>query len=434
MAQLIYNGVPLPMVRTAGIQQECVYDPSGIDYLYTRYVFEVQTVLSAATLAGLDLGQANTSLAAWAEAVRRNLKEPRGVLEYNLDGVTMLRSPRENVQCDATGGPHVRDLRVTEVVGDKSLIVYFRVETCRDNLTNVFLSNRWTASCDTDVNGFSTRNVRGRAVVNLGELYRLRAAAGAGQGNAVSVDSFRSGLLLVPPSNHHREHVHVTISADGATLDYSYTDREKWLSIQRSNVTRVVGAYTGGFQFSQKSIQEKVAGAAGIVKSLVSLDLKGLAGGIIKSMIPVAFGSASCSVWGDRDSARRNLGSVATEVCLDRATVDGNVPIVVSAYCTYSVDEPMAEVRMEFMPTLDQQIAATVDAKAAHRQMNLRTDVQTPALSLRNNTNYTANGFTAASRLTRGTDIDALFQAALGGVEIAAEVRRVDPIFVDPVI
>ncbi len=305
MAVLTYGGIALQVLKTHHVGSEDVYDDTGLDYLWTRYTFDVTGLVNLAATAfttnpgnPVPVAAPGTAPFLTVANVRDTFSLPRQPLTYvDETGNVMVQSPADapvpaaafvpgggivnNVvappiplDCDCDGGPKpLRPVEVLSVHGaGKSVIVRFAVSTTindsifwtgQGGLTvlgraapkpPVILSNRWSTSEHLDEAAFSTRTYTGRAVFRADLLRDLTITPNDGAGKRLAVpDDFRSywGSFLIPPG-FQRQQVFVEQEPDGFAVRYrivdvqlpvTLTDRRAYkLEVIRSMSVHQVGA------------------------------------------------------------------------------------------------------------------------------------------------------------------------------------------------
>lgn len=213
-----YGQYELSHVLTRGFEHIPVYDPSGTDYLYTKFILRVQGVIHP------NLDPVNTGETA-AEAIKRiehDFLSPRQYLLYSQNGKTVLEVPagRDGLYVDAENGPKPRLFNVT-LITQMSMMVEFTVEVCKIDCSSSvaarrgYTSNRWSESEEYNEKGFCSLTTRGLLIC----ASDLR----------VNPDSLRDVVAPVIRRGYQRERSSYTLSEDGLRLSYAFTDREYYL-------------------------------------------------------------------------------------------------------------------------------------------------------------------------------------------------------------
>ena len=107
------------------------------------------------------------------------LRQHRQRLTYRVGADLVIDSPGvfadgTPVPCDPTNGPHVLDATVTPIIGDRTAVLVFEVETTICNCDKYILSNRYEQSVDIDAYGYTTRTTRG-LVIARADFHQQRA-------------------------------------------------------------------------------------------------------------------------------------------------------------------------------------------------------------------------------------------------------------------
>lgn len=138
--------------------------------------------------------------------------------------IVWIESPRRNAPSDARTGPVVLNCSVRQGPNGNSFFVGFDIRTwltpCEDGSDRPLLSHRWQMTHTEDENHYLTRVVRGTAVFDLGNLLE------AGQ----NPDWFRKQLFHPIPFGFRRRLGPVTLSSDGAVLNYEYSDTDQTIT------------------------------------------------------------------------------------------------------------------------------------------------------------------------------------------------------------
>ena len=221
---LTYNGVTLYNVLTREFDQQPVYDSSGTDVIYHRFIVRVDSILNGAALlvqnplGGIPPGSSATEAIAIIMArVHRQLSQNRGILSYTVEGTELLHADpclANSQSADCNNGPRVLNLAITHV-SPKTLRISFSVEAClkicEQNTQNIVLNNRWASTDDIDEDFRVTRTWRG--------LLRFKQAI-------KSAHDFRG--LVVPPLLHgwKRISMNFTAEANALELQYQVVDRQ----------------------------------------------------------------------------------------------------------------------------------------------------------------------------------------------------------------
>lgn len=350
MSTFSYQNIILEPIYTKTFARRAIYH--GPIYLYTRNLIRVQGIYNPkATSYRGDMTSpernAGSPAALTDSSIRHLLMQPRGRLYYTagnpncaalpnplaLNALPPVRVPPADIDyiIDANNGPIPISCDVTRITGTETWWVDFTIkadvnECYRQYSQPAFvLSHRWNMTHDIDVNHFTTRIVRGRAIFRTDEVLRKK----------ITLDNARAAFFHPIPDNMQRENVRVWIDEDNTTLHYSFIDREKSHIILWENVTRV----EAWASFAEKSpaLAEVAAGAAtdlaGRAKSLLSglfstqLDI----GNTISEVLGITYGTPISTfiakqpvttlevvvrVWGNRKATRDELWANANTILM----------------------------------------------------------------------------------------------------------------------
>lgn len=288
---LTYGGVQIQILKTHLIHTEDIYDPTGLDYLWTRYVIDVSGIVNPAATSYVTVpGNASPLPAAGAPAVvtianiRDTLSLPRQQLTLTDEaGNTLIQSPTSapvpapvfkpgggiinnivqppvplDCDCDGQGPKPLKPPEVFFVQGTgKTIGVRFSISTTINDsifwvgeggLTllghaapkpPVILSNRWSVEERLDEGAFSTRVYKGRALFRADLLRAILAPLVPADSppvpntNRLAIpDDFRSywaGFYV--PNGFQRRQVWVQQDPSGFAVDYQVTDLQLPVSI-----------------------------------------------------------------------------------------------------------------------------------------------------------------------------------------------------------
>ena len=211
-----------------------MYDDSGTDMIFSRFSITVACSVHPGVTGGahgvvVPGFSSSQPVTEWAQAIERLLATPRCVLEYSLgDHRRLCVVPQAgSIYSDCDNGPKPRDVRVTQVSGSKLLRIEFSIDACLvrcvDYPSNMqvsgvladrnVLNNRWSISEERDSQMLMTRTVEGvlrtAHIVKRPHAYRY---------------------LCLPPlqAGYRRENMRFWDSADGLTLHYQITDKQRY--------------------------------------------------------------------------------------------------------------------------------------------------------------------------------------------------------------
>ena len=404
MSVVSYGGINLGLVKTSYIHEEVVRDASsGVDSEMIHGTFEFLTILNSyavATNVGIAPnfpGQGDTA-GITLNNLRSILSTDRLQLIVSVSPARVISTPGfftptfgpqanmpVGLDCDVKNGPHVIDWKVTQVEGDKTFIIYFKVESWYPGTTmsNVLLSNRWSMVQDTGFDGLTTRITHGQATIRA-DVIRLNSFIpndnfGTPQ-TIKSADNFRAALFLPIPFNFVRKNIRTTLSPDGTNLDYVLTDQETGLTLgPNSPAIMMQGNFTSGMDTPIKDVRSGVAAAFAIWKGAVaSFNLFSAIETLVKTFIPIAKCAGICRVYGNKTTPKQSLVNMALSVLIDRSSVGGNLSLPVSTYITQGLDSdrgPYMEARMEFFPTFQVQLGAILNPLDVNKTQNLTNDI-----------------------------------------------------------
>lgn len=277
--RLAYNGITLAIVQVLEESKVAEYDPTGQDYLWTRYRIAVEAIYNpddpnfAVAYTTAELGpngrpkpdskpvRNSTTSAVYTDvALRHKLMQPRGelLIDYASDPdpkkqgdaakQLWLDSPPKDVTgnrrpCDLKNGPLPQEDTVVRTAGDgRTFIVRFVVETylndCeegtelrgtrgRTNPPPPLLSNRWTATMSYDDGGYATRTFTGLAIFRADVLREAQA----GGSPYWTPDAWRLDILPPVPANSIRYVDAITPSPDGFSYQYTVRDVEQEVTL-----------------------------------------------------------------------------------------------------------------------------------------------------------------------------------------------------------
>lgn len=219
LGMLVYQGQPMFIENISRWDRRTVYTDDGAHKELTHHHIGVTAVWNPQATRSALGKPALVSIAELSEL----LLTPRGKLTITIGGEVVLQSPAPKAgggsyPCDAKNGPNPIALNVTEIMGIKTCIAYFEIETwianpCQDNPTSI-LSHRWSMTHEYDDLLYCTRRIHGEAV------FRTDYLNDRGQ----LPDDFRRNFFHPLPTRMKREGMVVTASEDGASLTYDFVD------------------------------------------------------------------------------------------------------------------------------------------------------------------------------------------------------------------
>lgn len=234
MSLVRYNGVQLNITRVLSYSAKPVMTDDGADVLYIHHVLRV---------AFLYHGDA-TDKPRNAAAIYKSLMTPRRKLLFAIDSRTVLESPLTfggAVQpgMDAYLGPRPISCDITQVVGTKSAMGEFTIETWTipPGIASTLIGHRWEETHEIDEVYLTKRSVTGTVWIRS-DVALL---------NKFTVDDFRQSVFHPVPDSFKRQNISVTVGSDGTRLDYSFTDEEQIINYGLdSKIARIEGRYGQG--------------------------------------------------------------------------------------------------------------------------------------------------------------------------------------------
>lgn len=278
--KLAYNGITLGIVQVIESSKTVEYDPTGQDYLWTRYRIAVEAIynpddpdfaVAYTTSPTASDGRPNpvgspvrnqTSSPVYTDiALRHRLMQPRGLLVVDFasdpdpkkQGQAAVQlwlespprvgsmNPTARRPCDMANGPLPQEDTIVRDAGDgRTFVVRFVVETCLNECQfdasqsagrvetppPPLLSNRWTASMTYDAAGYATRVFAGTAVFRADVLRTIQQDGGS----YWAPDAWRLEILPDVPVNSIRYVDELKQAPDGFTYTYSVRDVEQEVS------------------------------------------------------------------------------------------------------------------------------------------------------------------------------------------------------------
>lgn len=338
MSYLKYNSVILEIIDTQEMRRESVLDPTGCQYLYTKWTIDVHCIFNpqATSYKDIPFGSSKGQLPAITDrAIRDRLLQPRKTLilkDGGPDDRTILETPAAGYSTDANNGPVPEECTVLAVHGTKTWAVRFRITACVNSCTSVpvVLSHRWKQYTEMDQDYFSMRVTEGEVHFNTARMI----ADGA------YPDDFRRDFNHLIPSDCRREKVDVMPSDDGASLKYRLIDREMAFCLGKETHCTRIEAYQTMF-WSQVGFKAGlgralVGGGPAAARSVIASPLvapltvlgfaaESLLAGAIAD-IPQFYDHILIRVWGNKDHSRlKMMHSVAFPLAFARlGPIDGS--------------------------------------------------------------------------------------------------------------
>lgn len=249
---VVYGGQPLYIEHIQRWDMRPIYDESSAQKHLLHVHIGVQAVWNPQASRS-ELGKpALESI----DALKQQMTTPRQRLTITIGGVVVLQSPLPvdgvagafHTQ-DGRTGPNPIAFNVIEIMGIKTCLAYFEIETwipnpCPGTLTAV-LGHRWKMSHEYDEFMYCTRHIEGRAVFR-GDLMAQRG---------INPDFFRDFLMHPIPPRFKRRVPQVELSEDGLELRYHVIDEQQPINLKSQDpadngehdVVKVRGVWKCGF-------------------------------------------------------------------------------------------------------------------------------------------------------------------------------------------
>lgn len=225
-------------------EERAVYDQDNSVRLMIHYVIGVKAIWNPAATRVAPGVSGAVSL----RELREEVLEPRQTLKVIIGGQTILQSPLiaggRRYTTDARNGPHPLALNVMKIIGVKTLVVYFEIETwlpvvCPENDISV-LSHRWDSRVDYDELFQGTCTITGQAVFRTDRLISFNRLP----------DDFRQRLFHPVRSHYQRYSVEVMANSAGDSVRYTIVDKEvpaNLVGSYGSPIAKIRGEWRMGF-------------------------------------------------------------------------------------------------------------------------------------------------------------------------------------------
>lgn len=250
MNKLDYGTITLDILSVKQYERQAVY--VGNQYVYSTVTLGITAIYNQAansyTAGGAGIQKFAAPPPKTDEALRHRLMQPRKLLKLTMGGTVTLTSPLGGRSVDCTNGPRPIHCDVTEIQGTKTWFVRYVVQTDINEYSlthnkqhgtpSPLLSHQWSMSESIDEHFFSTREVTGRAVFDRGMLESL----------GTYPSSYRKWLFhpIDVGENFKRDKIRVNAVEPGNIVEYSFVDRQEWVSIFFGNVTKASVVVTLG--------------------------------------------------------------------------------------------------------------------------------------------------------------------------------------------
>lgn len=375
-----YNEIELDVSVTHAFDYEPVFD--GPNYLWTRVFLHVGALINAEATSydenrpGSPIQVSGMSPAETTEEIHWHLTQPQKNLAYQIGGTFLLNTP--GVQnagglgqkyIDCNNGPKPIHCHVTKTHGFRTFQVDFQIETFinqsflyranDDHVAPTILSNRWTMSEHLDVNDHyrCIRTTHGRLICRSDNLW---------ESNRVP-DDFRAVMLIPVSRSFRRDSIHITASEDGNALDWTVVDSERALSVKAAGVTDIKGGHSvvaklmsletfaGGVVRNVGQVVNAVRGGStggngqpdfnpGVIAFRTARNMVGPAVQFATLNFPGVAHDVNVQVWGNTDTSKRALSSVAHRVLGQQLGFLGRALYSFETREYRSLDQPYVEV------------------------------------------------------------------------------------------
>lgn len=288
-------------------------DQTGIDIECTKVTLDLHGVVNAVAIAANKAqegipGSVGNALPDTVIGLRDYLVIPRKVIIFEIAGVTIFESHEDGMESDVRGGPFPARASFSQVVGDKTALLQFRVVTYLTYCNKYLLSNRWTQRSTVGSDGMTTRTTVGRAAFRKDFL----------DFEGLQADDFRKWLIIPCPNDMRRVYVDVQQESDGAAVTYNVTEQEvNYGTGADRGILKVSGTATGGCESEIKTGNQMINKMASMAMNVLTLSPKALIADF-NSFIPNSKFAAIARVDGRKGVKQDMLARVAVDVCLDR--------------------------------------------------------------------------------------------------------------------
>lgn len=273
----LYDNLQIDMVHILEFHKEPVYDERD-NYCFTKVRLVVQGVYNHATESSYRIVNRNPRQfpeppAVTEVALRHKLLQPRKTVWLRIGNDDLLLSPKQDAISDALNGPTPILCDVVQVIGTKTFIVRWGVETTISeqelfNVTVPFLvSNTWSMTFETSEDYFQTRTCRGRAQFRMDEIPVNLFQGGAQQ--RTFPDDYLQYLLPPQISGFKRVHTESTAMPDGTAIEWSTVDEQQYANIRVRGVSRIEAYQTANVV--RGDFFEATGSALGIASTIASL-------------------------------------------------------------------------------------------------------------------------------------------------------------------
>lgn len=236
MSDFDYNGVELDVVTIDEMDMEACYSADGTEYLYTKFTLGITAFLNPDATSYASGGTKipdklpNETL----EAVRHTLMQPRRPLRCSLLNATILESPLSGLEMDCNNGPTPLSLRVQRFDGNRTYVVFYRIETylreCPGGsfASGTLISNRFDQVETINDQHMATRITQGQAIFRTDFLQNEDKVA----------DDFRRLCIPFIPRGFRRVSINVTATSKRNALTYQVVDQEQFFDLGETDARK----------------------------------------------------------------------------------------------------------------------------------------------------------------------------------------------------
>lgn len=335
MTIMRYRTIRLEVVNTRGVERRNIMSADGTTYLYTHWIFDFDCRYNPAATSyrrgATPVQQAGVFPFETDEALQHYLSQPRGQLEVDMGNGLLVRSPNLGSATDAKNGPWVEECSIARVMGEKQFLVHMRIHTWVNRCTksseggslNPLISHRWRRYVDIDQDHFSTIVTEGEATFRTDLLLAAQTYP----------DAYRRDLFHPVPPNCQRGPIRVEAMSDGTGVRYHFADYEKAFNYGADcPATRIEAYATAGYSrrgpidVAISAIPEMIQAGADAFQTSSPWSIAGrgtagaarVAASAALAMLPKYHVRCFCRAWGNRNSSRTKLTSLAMGLCLGR--------------------------------------------------------------------------------------------------------------------
>lgn len=344
MEAINYNNISLKVLQVVRCHRQLIKDQIG-NYMTTRHEIECfcnyappftsyRPVAGGAPVAESGRLPGETDL-----ATLNRLLTPRKLLVVTAGGSVILTSPTTNqagqrYSCDATGnGPFCEFVSAPKMIGVRHWIVHVKFITHTNdyefNEEIPLLSNTWGSTITIDDLQYPTKVVAGTAILRTDAMRDAH----------ITADDLRTLFLFPLERNYVRENVTVELSADGASLNWSFADVGRCYNmadgvnspVLKKEIYRTMYSTSGSPERADAQYWRDVwTGLPGMIGGMIG----GIMNVNLGAPITIAANSMSnarrltianlpsykmnvrADVWGHRDSSNKELTRLSMGTCL----------------------------------------------------------------------------------------------------------------------